>query len=307
MDRFQAMHVFATVVDAGSFVAASETLGLSKAAVSRHVAELERRLGVRLLHRTTRRLSLTAEGETFHVRCKAVLAEVDEAEAEITAGAGEARGTLRVNVPFSYGQLHLAPLWPRFMARHPALTLEVTLSDRVVDLVDEGFDLAVRIAQLPASTLISRRLARTRLLLCASPGYLAARGEPRAPADIAQHDCITYSLFSGGDHWHFEGPHGPAGVKVHGRLRSNNGDTCVQAALQDQGLILQPSFLVDPHLRRGALVALMPDWRAIELGVYAVYPTRRHVAPKVRLLIDFLAQALGETADPAEAGGAPVP
>ncbi|QIM53111.1 LysR family transcriptional regulator [Hydrogenophaga crocea] len=299
MDRFQEMHVFAAVVDAGSFVAASDALGMSKAAVSRHVAELERRLGVRLLHRTTRRLSLTAEGETFHARCKAVLAEVDEAEAEITAGAGEARGTLRVNVPFSYGQQRLAPLWPRFMARHPALTLEVTLSDRVVDLVDEGFDLAVRIAQLPASTLISRRLAGTRLLLCASPGYVAARGAPQHPADIARHDCIAYTLFSSGDLWHFEGPDGPTAVKVQGRLRSNNGDTCVQAALQGQGLILQPSFLVDPHLRSGALVALMPGWHAVELGVYAVYPTRRHVAPKVRLLIDFLAQALDASDGPA--------
>lgn len=292
MDRFQEMQVFAGVVDAGSFVAAADALGMSKAAVSRHVAELERRLGVRLLHRSTRRLSLTAEGETFHARCKAVLAEVDEAEAEITAGAGEARGHLRVNVPFSFGQQYLAPLWPVFMGRHPALSMDVTLSDRVVDLVEEGFDLAIRIAQLPASTLISRRLASTRLVLCASPEYIANHGAPQHPGDIAQHAAIAYTLFAGGDQWHFRNGDDHASGKVRARLRSNNGDTCVQAALQGLGLILQPSFLVAPHLRSGHLVEVLPTWRAAELGIYAVYPTRRHVAPKVRLLIDFLVQAL---------------
>lgn len=292
MDRFQEMRVFVGVVDAGSFVKAADALEMSKAAVSRHVADLEARLGVRLLHRTTRRLSLTDEGQTFHARCRTVLADVDEAEAEITARSGQATGLLKVNVPFSFGLLHLAPLWAEFLARHPQVALDVTLSDRIVDLVEEGYDLAVRIARLPASSLISRRLATTRMRLCASPDYLRVRGVPTHPSEIVRHAVIAYSLLASGEQWEFDGPDGPATVKVAPRMRSNSGDTCRAAALRHLGLVLQPSFLVGPDLRAGTLVEVLPQWRAIELGIYAVYPTRRHVAPKVRLLIDFLAQAL---------------
>ncbi len=291
MDRLEAMRVFAAVVDAGSFVAASDALPMSKAAVSRHVAELESHLGVRLLNRTTRRLSLTPEGEVFHTRCKEVLASVEEAEAEITSRSGEATGLLRVNAPFTFGLLHLAPLWVAFMANHPKLTLDVTLSDRVVDLVEEGFDIAVRIARLPDSSLVSRQIASTRLVLCASPGYLRQHGTPRHPADLAQHQVAAYSLFSMGDHWSFTGPQGPVSVKVSPRLRCNNGDTCRLAALRHQGIVLQPSFLVGPDLQAGTLVELMPEFRSIELGVYVVYPSRKFVSPKVRLLIDFLVEA----------------
>lgn len=291
MDRFEAMRVFAAVVDAGSFVAASDALPMSKAAVSRHVAELESHLGTRLLNRTTRRLSLTPEGEVFHARCKEVLASVDEAEAEITSRSGEATGLLRINAPFTFGLLHLAPLWVEFMAGHPKLTLDVTLSDRVVDLVEEGFDMAVRIARLPDSSLVSRQIASTRLVLCASPTYLRQHGTPRHPAELAHHQVAAYSLFSQGDHWSFTGPQGPVTVKVSPRLRCNNGDTCRLAALRHQGIVLQPSFLVGPDLQAGTLVALMPEFRSIELGVYAVYPSRKFVSPKVRLLIDFLVEA----------------
>lgn len=291
MDRFEAMRVFAAVVDAGSFVAASEALPMSKAAVSRHVAELEARLGVRLLNRTTRRLSLTPEGEVFHARCKEVLASVEEAEAEITSRSGEAAGLLRINAPFTFGLLHLAPLWVEFMAHHPRLTLDVTLSDRVVDLVEEGFDIAVRIARLPDSSLVSRQITRTRMVLCASPTYLRRHGTPRHPSELVHHQVVTYSLFSMGDNWVFAGPEGPVTVKVSPRLRSNNGDTCRLAALRHQGVVLQPSFLVGPDLQAGTLVELMPEFRSIELGVYVVYPSRKFVSPKVRLLIDFLVEA----------------
>ena len=300
MDRFEAMRVFAAVVDAGSFVAASDALPMSKAAVSRHVAELESHLGVRLLNRTTRRLSLTPEGEVFHARCKEVLASVDEAEAEITSRSGEANGLLRVNAPFTFGLLHLAPLWMAFMASHPKLTLDVTLSDRVVDLVEEGFDMAVRIARLPDSSLVSRQIASTRLVLCASPTYLRQHGTPRHPAELAQHQVAAYSLFSMGDHWAFTGPRGPVSVKVSPRLRCNNGDTCRLAALRHQGIVLQPSFLVGPDLQAGTLVELMPEFKSIELGVYVVYPSRKFVAPKVRLLIDFLVEAFRMQAWPTQ-------
>ena len=291
MDKFQEMRAFAAVVDAGSFVGGAQTLNTSKTAVSRLVGDLEARLGVRLMHRTTRKLSLTDEGAAFHVRCKELLAGVDEAESEITAHAGQVVGQIRLNVPVSFGVLHLAPLWAEFMRQHPKVTLEVSLADRLVDLVDEGYDLAVRIARLPSSSLVSRRLTSTRMILCASPGYLREHGQPAAPADLASHAVLAYTLLSTGDSWEFDGPDGRVQVKVSPRLQSNNGETCLAGALQHQGLILQPSFLVAPHLASGSLVELMPGYRSIELGVYAVYPSRRHLPAKVRVMVDFLAQA----------------
>ncbi len=292
MDRFQEMRVFAGVVDAGSFVGAADALNLSKAAVSRIVSELEARLGVRLLHRTTRRLSLTAEGEVFVARCRELLAGVEEAEAEITERSGQAVGVLKVSAPFSFGVLRLAPLWGKFMAAHPRIQLEVTLSDRFVDLVDEGFDIAIRIARLPSSSMISRRLSSTRMVLCASPRYLKKHGKPKHPADLADHAVLAYSLLAIGDTWDFEGPGGSVSVKVHPRMRTNSGDVCCAVALAHQGIVLQPLFLVGDDLREGTLVELMPEYRSHELGVYAVYPTRKHLLPKVRLLIDYLALAL---------------
>lgn len=291
MDKFQEMRAFVAVVDAGSFVRAADAMDVSKTAVSRMLGDLESRLATRLLHRTTRKLSLTPEGEVFHERCKQLLAGVDEAEAELTARAGEAVGQLRINVPVTFGLLHLAPLWPAFMALHPKVTLDVTLADRMVDLVDEGYDLAVRIARLQTSTLVSRRLTSTRLILCASPEYLRRHGTLDHPSGLAQHAVIGYTLLASGDQWDFEGPTGPLSVKVHPHMRTNSGDTCCAAAVQHQGIVLQPSFLVGAHLASGALVELLPQFRSIELGVYAVYPSRKHLTPKVRLLIDFLADA----------------
>ena len=298
MDRFEEMRVFAAVVDAGSFVGASDTLQMSKAAVSRHVAELEARLGVRLLHRTTRKLSLTGEGEVFVARCRELLDSVDEAEAEITSRSGVASGLLKINVPFTFGLLHLAPLWVEFMAMHPKVVLDVTLADRVVDLVEEGFDMAVRIARLPSSSLISRQLSTTRMVLCASPAYLREHGDPAHPSELARHTVMAYSLFSMGENWEFSGPDGPVSVQVAPRLSTNSGDTCRMAALRHCGIILQPTFLVGPDLLAGRLVEVLPAYRSIELGVYAVYPSRKHVAPKVRLLIDFLVEAFRKRAWP---------
>lgn len=294
MDRFLEMRTFAGVVDAGSFVKAADALAMSKPAVSRYVGELESRLGVRLLHRTTRRLSLTEEGEVFYARCKELLSGVEEAEAEISSRSGAARGLLRVNVPVTFGIRHLAPLWGAFRELHPQVQLDITLSDRVVDLVEEGYDLAIRIAKLPSSTLISRRLAETRVVLCASPQYLARRGAPRHPSDLAAHTVIGYSHWSGGDEWGFDGPEGRVNVKTKPAIHTNNGDTCRAAALAHQGVILQPTFLVGGDLAEGTLVELMPEYRSIELGIYAIYPTRKHVAPKVRALIDFLVTQFAE-------------
>jgi len=289
MDRFLEMQAFVAVVDAGSFVRGADSLQMSKSVVSRLIGELEQRLGVRLLQRTTRRLSLTREGELFHERCRDLLSGVADAETEVNQHAGEVMGELRVSAPVTFGLMHLSPLWPRFMALHPHLMLDVTLADRLVDLVDEGFDLAVRIARMPSSSLISRRLAATRLVACASPEYLRRHPAIKHPADLADHAVFAYKLLATGDHWHFDGPGGPVVVKVNPRMRSNSGDSCCVAALQHQGVILQPSFLVGEHLASGALMEVLPAFKSTELGIYAVYPSRKQLAPKVRRLVDFLA------------------
>ncbi|MGE4243935.1 LysR family transcriptional regulator [Ramlibacter sp.] len=292
MDRFQEMRVFAAVVDAGSFVGAADKLSMSKAATSRIVSELESRLGVRLLQRTTRRLSLTAEGEVFVERCRELLGAVEEAEAEVSARRGEAVGRLKISAPVSFGVLRLAPLWGGFLAAHPNIELEIHLSDRFIDIVEEGFDVAVRIARMENSTLVGRRLSSTRLVLCASPTYLRKHGRPRHPSELADHTVLAYSLLVSGDTWTFEGPAGAVSARVHPRMHTNSGDTCRAAALAHQGIVLQPEFLVADALKERRLVELMPEYRSHELGVYALYPSRKHVLPKVRLLIDYLVDAL---------------
>ncbi len=294
MDKLREMSSFVAVVDAGSFVGAAEALGMSKAATSRHVADLEQRLGVRLLHRTTRRISLTAEGIAFHARCREVLASVDEAEAEITAHSSAPSGVLRINAPLTFGVLHLAPLWGRFTSLYPRVSLDVTLGDRVVDLIDEGYDLGIRITSAPAPMLVNRRLASTRMVLCASPQYLREQGTPAHPRDLATHRAISYSYWSTRDAWEFEGPEGRVSVNISACIHTNNGDTCRLAALNHQGVILQPTFIVGEDLRRGSLVELMPAYRSVELGVYAIYPTRKHLPLKVRRLIDFLVEQFRE-------------
>jgi DNA-binding transcriptional LysR family regulator len=203
---------------------------------------------------------------------------------------------LKINVPVTFGLMHLAPLWPAFLARHPKLSIDITLSDRVTDLVEEGFDIAVRIGQLTASSLISRKLASTRMVLCASPAYLQRRGAPARPEDLLHHDVISYSLFSSGENWSFAGPDGDVSVKVTPRVRTNSGDTCLAAALQHQGIILQPTFIVGADLVRGTLQEIMPGYHSVELGIHAVYPSRKFVSPKVRLLIDFLVEAFATPA-----------
>jgi len=292
MDKFLEMKTFAAVVDGGSFVQAADALAMSKPAVSRHVAELEQRLGVRLLQRTTRKLSLTEEGRLFYGRCKTVLADVEVAEEEITAKSVAVKGLVRVNVPISFGLWELAPLWPDFMTKFPDVELDITFADRMVDLVEEGYDLAVRIARLPNSSLVSRKLASTRLVLCASPGYLKKHGKPKHPSELANHTVLSYSLLATGDQWNFNGPEGAVSVTVKPIMRTNSGDTCIAAARKHKGVVLQPSFMVNSDLQSGALVELMPSYRSIEFGIFAVYPTRQYVSPKVRALIDFLVKAL---------------
>lgn len=291
MDKFQEMLTFSAVVDAGSFVGGANTLDMSKAAVSRYIGDLETRLGVRLLHRTTRKLSLTQEGEVFYARCKELLSNISDAELEITSRTAEAVGVLRISAPVTFGVLHLANLWGEFASKHPKVSLDITLSDRVVDIIEDGFDVAIRIAQLPNSTLISKKLASTQMVLCASPQYIKRNGKLTHPADLAKHSILAYTYWSMRDEWTFEGPEGSVTVKTVPRLKTNNGDTNLACALNDQGIVLQPSFLVGKYIKVGELVELIPEYKSIELGIYAIYPTRKLVSPKVRLLIDFLVQS----------------
>ena len=290
MDKFQEITTFTAVVDAGSFVKAAERLNTSKAAVSRHVVDLETRLGVRLLHRTTRKLSLTEEGGLFYGRCKEILESLEGAENEITSHTDDVSGHIRINAPFSFGIRKLAPLWGIFHQKYPKVTLDVTLSDRLVDVVDEGYDIAIRIAALANSTMVSKKLTDTRIILCASPKYLKEHGTPRKPADLVNHQVINYSYWAGKEEWSFEGPKGKESVHIKPFMQTNNGDTCLIAAIANQGIVLQPSFIVGDAVRAGDLEEIMPQYKSIELGIYAIFPTRQHVAPKVRVLIDFLAE-----------------
>lgn len=292
MNLLQCMKTFTAVVEAGSFIGAMDAVELSKAGVSRQVNELEEHLGTRLLQRTTRRLSLTSDGQTYYQRCKELLLAVEEAEAEVGSSTGQAHGRMRIGAPQTFGVLHLAALWGRFAAENPRVSLDIVLSDSVLDIVEERYDLVVRIAQLPDSSLVSRSLARTRMVLCTSPVYLAQRGTPSHPEDLMRHDVVSYSNWSEGDAWSFKGPKGDVTVRTISRIHANNGDTCRAAALAHQGIIMQPDFLIYEDLRRGALVEVMPEFQGIELGIFAVYPTRKQLPLKVRRLVDFLVAAL---------------
>jgi DNA-binding transcriptional LysR family regulator len=293
MHDLAGMGVFARVVEARSFSAAARALGLSKSAVSKEIARLEDHLGVRLLNRTTRRLALTEAGALFYERCARVLREAAEAERAVQDLGTEPRGLLRLNAPMSFGHLHLAPAVADFLARHPAVRIEMTLEDRVIDVVGEGFDIVVRIADLPPSSLVARRIAINRRVVCAAPAYLAVHGTPELPQDLARHNCLNYTYLASGDVWRFRGTGGPVAVRVSGSFSANNGDVLRQAAVAGLGIILMPTFLIGPELQSGALLPILNDYRESDTSIYALYPPTRHVSPKVRAFIDFLVERFG--------------
>lgn len=291
MDRFADMQTFVRVVESGSISGAAERLDIAKSAVSRRLAELEARLGVQLFHRTTRRLSLTDSGRIFHERCVRILDEVDEAELAVSAAHRELRGALRVALPLSFGLLHLAPAIQEFVRLHPAVEFDLDFNDRQVDLVREGFDVAVRIAQLADSSLMARRLAPIRHVVCASPEYLARRGVPRRPPDLAQHVCLAYSNLPNPGVWSYRDEQGRVvSVNVPVRLKANNGDFLQRAAAAGEGLILQPTFYLHEAIRDGKLVPVLRDVAWPEISAYALYPATRHLSSRVRSFVDFLAE-----------------
>ncbi|MFA7431325.1 MAG: LysR family transcriptional regulator [Rhodospirillaceae bacterium] len=291
MDSLSGMAVFVRVVEEESFSAAARVLGLSKSAVSKQVAALEERLGARLLNRTTRRLALTDAGTAFFERAQRILADAEEAEAAVTQLSTAPRGVLRVNAPVTFGVQHLGPLLPAFMAAYPELAVDLVLNDRFVDLVEEGFDVAVRIGRLSDSSLIARRLAPLRRLLVASPEYVAVHGAPQQPDDLRNHACLLYTYLLRGDAWSLTGPNGrTTEVRVTGRLRANNGDVLRSALLGGMGIAYTPSFIVGRDLAEGRLVRVLPGWEDVSAAVYAVHPHARLVPPKVRAFVDFLAE-----------------
>ena len=292
LDRLTGMQVFARVASLGSLSAAARALGMSPTMATKHVAALEERLGVRLLLRTTRKLTLTEAGRRYLESIERILAEVEEADATAAAERAEARGTLRVNAPLSFGLHEIAPLMPEFARLHPAVVVDLGLSDRFVDLVEEGWDLAIRIGRMLDSSMVARRLASCRMAVCGSPDYLAAHGRPNSVKQLAAHNCLSYTLSrtQTGGRWLF-GPDGQVGVPVAGNLRANNGDVLVAAAVAGQGLIYEPTFLLSEALKDGRLIAIALDELCIELpGIYAVHPAGRLPPAKVRAFVDFLAQ-----------------
>ncbi|MFC7052561.1 LysR family transcriptional regulator [Hansschlegelia quercus] len=303
LDRILGLQVFAKVAALGSLSGAARALGMSQTMATKHMAAVENRLGVRLVHRTTRRISLTEAGRRYLESVERILSEMAEADALAAAERVEVTGALRVNAPASFGVRELAPILPEFARLHPALRIELGLSDRVIDLVEEGWDVAVRIGRVSDQNLIARKLAPCRLLVAGSPAYLSERGVPRAVAELSAHNCLGYTLSSavGPGHWLF-GTDGGVRAPVWGNLQANNGDALVAAAVAGQGLIYQPTFIVADELRAGRLVAVSLDVAPIELpGIFAVYPGARRPPAKIRAFVDFLLGRYG-SAPPWERG-----
>jgi len=289
MDRFHAIEAFVRVVEAGSFARAADRLGVSVSSVSRHVTELEAHLDARLLNRTTRTLSLTEIGRAFHERAVLLLADLEEAEASAGAGTVVPRGTLRLTCGVTFGTRHLSPAIAEFMERYPETRFDVELSDRIVDLVDEGFDAAVRIGPIGGTNLVGRKVGVTTLVCCASPAYLARRGEPRVPDELTAHTCLTYAYAPQAGQWPFRGADGALrSVRVDGPAHANNGGFLAGLAREGVGIIYEPDFVVGPDVRAGRLVPLLRAFAAPPSGIHVVYASRRHLSAKVRAFTDFL-------------------
>jgi DNA-binding transcriptional LysR family regulator len=282
--------VFHCVVKHSSYAKAAEELGLSPSGVSRIVTRLEERLGARLVQRTTRKLSLTEAGAAFHARTAQILVDLADAEAEVQMTAVQPRGNLRVSAPVVFGMLYVSPIIGPLLRRYPDLSIDLSLTDRMVDLVEEGMDLAIRIGSLSDSRLIARRLCTNHRILVASPAYLARRGTPSRPEDLAEHDCVLFSGFSRPREWKLIGPEGPASVSLSGRVASGNVQLLTEAAKQGLGVTMGATMSVGPALLSGELVRVLSDYEFELTAIFAVYPSARQLSTKVRALVDFLAE-----------------
>ena len=296
MDRMTSMATFVKVVESGGFSAAARALSISPSMVTAHVQSLEERLGVRFLNRSTRRVSLTEVGHAYYERCLQILAEMEDADRIAQALQSTPRGTLRLNTSIAIPPL-LAPVIAEFVALYPEVSNNLTMTDRMIDLVEEGFDLAVRNRAVPDSSLIVRRVATYRFVVCGAPGYLAARGTPRHPSDLVHHNCLVYSQSAWGNEWRFDGPQGEQSVAVTGNLQANSDNALRLAAVHGQGLALAPSFLLIDEIKAGRLVPVLSEFLQTEHAINAIYPHRHYLSAKVRTFIDLLAKHFH--ADPA--------
>jgi DNA-binding transcriptional LysR family regulator len=294
MDRLTSLTAFVRVVDSGGFSAAGRRLNMSTTMVSNHVQALEERLGARLLHRTTRKVSLTEVGKAYYDRATQILADIEQADDIAGALQSTPRGTLRIYtathiVPF------VAPVVAEFLRSYPDVKVDLNMGERTIDIIDEGFDVAIRLTPPPDSSLIVRSLATWRHVLCCSPSYLEKHGRLQQLSELSEHNCVRHALYPFGDEWHFADRKGmPATVRVSGNLISNSGETLRRAALDGIGITLAPGFLIHDDLEEGRLVRLLPEYRPVELSMNAVYPHRHHLSAKVRTFIDMLAQHSAE-------------
>ncbi len=296
MDKLDAMKVFTKVVTSGSFAEAGRQLGMTRSTVSKAVIELEQILSSRLLDRTTRKVSPTEAGIAYYERCLGILADVEETEAQVARLHDEPRGTLKLNAPMSFGALHMGPAIASFMAKYPDLKVELTLNDRFVDPLEEGFDITIRIAVLEDSSLIARKIAPARRVLAASPEYLAKHGAPAALEDLEHHRCLNYGHSTLLQRWHLTHNGEPVVASINSVLCANNGDVLREAALSGQGITKLPTFLIGSDLKAGRLQVVLPEFPPTELGIYALYAPNRYLAAKSRFLIDHLVEVFGGTA-----------
>ncbi len=293
MDTLTAMKVFCSVVENDSLAGASRTLNVSPSVVSKQLSGLEDRLGVRLLNRTTRRVSLTEVGSAYYERCKRILADVDEAEIAVSQAHSAPRGLLKVTAPTTFAHRHVAPHLPEFLDRYPEVEVQLLVNDRVVDLVDEGIDLAIRIAQLKDSSLIARKLAVNHRMIVASPDYVTKWGKPETPDQLSDHSLITYAPGNPINDWHFMVDNQQKILRARGTLAMNNGDSVLQTVLAGGGLAMLAAFMAGEHVKTGKLVTLLDEYVREDVPIYAVYPSGRHLSPKVRAFVDFLVELYG--------------
>lgn len=296
MDRLTSMAVFVKAAETGSFASAGEALSMSSQLVGKHVRFLEERFGMLLISRTTRRQSLTEAGRAFYERSKAVLAEVEAAEALADSLQAVPRGKLRVNAPVSWGAYSLTPMLARYVRKYPEVSVDLTLTDRVVDLIDEGYEAVIRVVPIADSGLIARPLAPYRLVVCASPAYLAEHGTPERPEDLAEHECIGFAYWARPPavDWEFKSAQGTHRVRLKSRFSINNGQALRAAAVEGAGIVLQPRDMLQEDLAAGRLVELLPGFEAPSLPMHLLYAPDRRPTPKLRSFIDFVVETFGE-------------
>ncbi len=289
MDRFESIRAFARVVEHSGFAAAARAMNMSRSAVNKHVIALEDRLGVQLLTRTTRKVTPTETGYAFYERCLTILGDLESAELAAGQLQQEARGTLKVNAPMTFGTMHLSRLIADFMVRYPELRIELTLSDHLSDPVADGADLTVRITAPPGpANLVSHRIVEGRLSLCAAPGYIAEHGAPLHPKELSNRSCLHYGNLSTGNVWHLRGPDGEHAIRVRGTLCSNNGTVLRDAVLAGRGIAMLPTFIIGADLQSGRLTSLLTDYAPPDLAIYVLYPRNRHLSAKIRLFTEFM-------------------